>query len=71
MTIPQAKKIAKEFLDNNKLPYTKLSGKMVGFVDLARSSRIFIRVHGWKPNPKWAELKSLAKQNGFRVETGE
>jgi len=70
MTIPQAKKIVKGFLDANEMPYTRLIGKTVNFVNLARCSCIFIRVHGWKPNSKWAELQSLATQNGFRVETG-
>lgn len=68
MTIPQAKKIVGEFLDTNKLPYTKLGGRTISFVDLGRSSCIFIRVHGWQPGPKWNELQSLAKQNGFCVE---
>lgn len=68
MTIPQAKKIVKNFLKSNKLPYTKLTGKLIRFSDFARSSCVFIRVHGWQPSPKWSELQALARSHDFRVE---
>lgn len=68
ITIVAAKKITKKFLEENNLQYTKLTGKTVDFTDLARVRIIFVKVHGWKPDPQWAELKQLAIDNGFRVE---
>jgi hypothetical protein len=68
VTIPDAKTIVHDFLDKHELPYTRLSGKTVDFTDLARMRKIFIRIHGWLPNPIWAELKQLAQENDFCVE---
>ncbi len=48
--------------------YTVLSSRTVSFVDLARGQTIFVRVHGWKPNPLWSQLEAFAKANGFLIE---
>jgi len=50
------------------LPFTKLSARTVGFSDLGRGSRIFVQIHGWQPNPVWAELEGFARRNGFSIE---
>lgn len=63
-----AKKLIKAELDRLSLPYTKLSAKTVSFVDLARDSRLVVRVHGWQPRPEWEHLRSTARVNGFLVE---
>jgi len=69
MIAQEAKKIVKEHLIAHNLPYTKLTAKTISFSDLARGSSVFVKIHGWQPNPCWDELDRLAKQNGFRVET--
>ncbi len=48
--------------------HNRVSAKTVGFSDLARTSAIFVTVHDWQPNPKFSELKEVAKKNGFFVE---
>ena len=64
-----AKTIVKNFLIENGIEFSKLTAKEVGFSDLARSSKIFVKIHGWKPNPKLDELDVIAKKNNFIVET--
>jgi hypothetical protein len=63
------KQIIKMELDKRGLPYTKLTARKVDFTDLARASCIFVKIHGWQPNPAWDELKAIAVANGFRIET--
>ena len=69
ITVNEAKKIIKGKLDADKLPYTKLTARTVGFQDLARGDCVFVKVHGWQPSPAWSDLEALARSNGFRVET--
>jgi hypothetical protein len=68
ITPNQAKKIIKNVLDINNLPYTKLTARTIDFTDLARDSKIFVRIHGWYPDPKFSLLEKSAKENGFCVE---
>lgn len=68
MTPSKAKQVIKAALDSKGLPYTKLTARTVGFSDLARDSSIFVKIHGWVPNPYWDELRGMAKQNGFCIE---
>lgn len=69
MNTRKAKQIIAKKLTELDIPYTKLTAKTVGFSYLARARCIFVKIHGWKPNPAIGELKSLAVANGFRVET--
>jgi hypothetical protein len=69
VTANEAKRIIKNELDNRGLAYTKLTARTVSFVDLARASCIFVCVHGWQPNPQWAELRRIAVEHSFRIET--
>lgn len=62
------KKIIQVELDKRNLPYTKLTAKTIGFSDLARGSCVFVKIHGWQPNPAWDEIKAIAVANGFRIE---
>lgn len=64
----KAKKILREELNKRGLD-NKLSAKTVSFADLARCKRVFVRVHDWKPNPIWQELKLFSAENGFYIET--
>lgn len=66
MTTAEAKKIVQKFLDDRKLPYTKLTARTT---HIDRSDCIFVNVHGWKPNPAWTDLKNHARKNGFYVES--
>jgi len=68
MTTSQAKTIIKQAIESRGLQFAKLTAKTVDFTDLARCSRIFVKVHGWQPNPAWSDLQAIAKTNGFCVE---
>jgi hypothetical protein len=68
MTPNAAKKIIRAELEARKLPYTKLTARSIGFVDLARGNCIFVSIHGWQPNPAWDELQNVARSKGFRIE---
>ena len=68
MSPNEAKAIIKGFLTKEKLPFTKLTARTVGFSDLARASCVFVTIHGWKPHSKWVALERLAIENGFCVE---
>lgn len=69
ITINQAKKMVKAYLDERNLPYRKITARTVGFTDLARDSVIFVTVHGWKGDPAWQGLRQLAYDHDFRVES--
>ena len=68
ITTGQAKKIIASELEKRGLPFTKLTAKTVDFTDLARANCIFVKIHGWQPNPAWDELRAIAVQNGFRIQ---
>ena len=63
-----AKKLIAEELTKRGMPFEKLKAKTVGFSDLARGSALFVQIYGAKPDPQYAEIKQLAKQNGFLIE---
>ena len=63
----QAKKIVAEALARLGLPIHRLSAKTVGFTDLARGSKLFVTIHGWKPDPRAGDLERIGQQNGFIV----
>ena len=67
-TPADAKRIIEAALTARKLPFTKLTARTVGFQDLARADCIFVKIHGWTPNPVWEELKLIAKQHHFCIE---
>lgn len=67
MTTNKAKKIITSKLQELGLPNYKLSAKTVDFTDLARASKIFIKIHDWNPSPLWEELQKVAKENGFLI----
>lgn len=63
-----AKDIIKRELESRKLPFTKVTAKTVSFADLARDARLFVKIHGWQPNPAWNDLEAIARENGFSIE---
>jgi hypothetical protein len=68
ITAAQAKAIVSAFLTEHNLPFAKLTAKRVSFVNLARDTCMFVKVHGWQPDPKWNDLRAIAKEHGFCVE---
>jgi hypothetical protein len=68
MTPKEAKKIVRQYLDGENLPYSRLSATTISFSDLARCSEVLVLVHGWMSNPKWHDLVSLARRAGFTVD---
>jgi hypothetical protein len=69
MSPSQAKKIIQAELEKHNLPYEKLTARTISFSDLARASCVFVKIHGWQPNPAWEELRAVAVANGFRIES--
>ena len=68
MKINEAKFIVRGFLAARKIPYTRITARTIGFADLARTSCIFVTIHGWKPAPIATELDEMAKVKGFCVD---
>ena len=68
MTPRQAKTILNAELDRLGLDY-KLSARTVYFSSLARTSAVFVRVHGWRPGPAWSQLQAVAESHDFFVES--
>ncbi len=64
-----AKKTIERELTARSVPFTKLTAQTAQFTDLARTSRIFVKIHGWQPNPVWGELKRIAVAHGSHIET--
>lgn len=69
ITLNNAKKIIARALEERQLSFTKLTARTINFSDLARGDCVFVAIHGWQPNPAWDDLKTLAKSNGFCIET--
>ena len=68
MTSNEAKKIITKKLIDLNLPAYKLTAKTVDFSDLARGSKLFVKIHGWKPSPLWDDLQKTAKESGFLIQ---
>ena len=67
MTTKEAKRIIASALAANGLE-NKLTARTIGFDDLARGSRLFVNIHGWRPSPLAEALARTARENGFSVE---
>jgi hypothetical protein len=64
----KAKKIIADKLETLGLPQYKLTAKTIDFTDLARASKLFVKINGWKPSPLWSDLQETAKANGFLIQ---
>lgn len=64
-----AKKIIKAALEERGLPFEKLTARTVDFTDLAGAKCVFVKIHGWNPDPRWEELKAVARMHGFRLQS--
>ena len=67
MTTTKAKKLVKDFLDENQLPYTRLRARTISFEDPNRDERVFVEVHGWLGSEMWKEILAFAIRNKFNV----
>ena len=63
----EARKLAKEWLENNGVQYSKITTKTVGFSDLARASKVFVtvRLFSFIEPDKYANARKFATDNGF------
>lgn len=68
MTPREAAKLMSKELSRRGLPFNKISAKTVEFTDLARARAIFVKIHGWLPNPIAYEIKEFGRANGFNVD---
>lgn len=69
MTPNAAKKLIAAELARLGISVNKLTARTINFSDLARATCVFVQLHGWTPNPAWTELETIARANGFRIET--
>ena len=69
MTSNEAKKIVAKKLNDLNLPAFKLTAKTIDFSDLARGSKLFVKIHGWQPSPLWDDLQKTAKENEFLIQS--
>ena len=70
-TTPQAaKKLVETFLRDRGVDFEKVTAKTIGFEDLGRGSRIFVKAFVLDTmNPKNTEdLENIGRKNGFSVE---
>lgn len=67
MDIKTAKRLVTGWLREHGLS-NRVTAKTVDFSDLARCSRIFVKVHDWEPGPIAADLCHFAVKNGFLTE---
>jgi len=67
MTPTQAKKLVACALEKANLPYVRLSAKTSDFGGFGYGEKLFVTVHGWKPNPAADLLRNVGKENGFVV----
>jgi len=68
MTSNEAKKIIAKKLNDLNLPAYKLTANTVDFSDLAKGSKLFVKIHNWKPSPLWNDLQKTAAENGFLIQ---
>ncbi len=72
----EAKKLMAAELQRLDVPYFRLSARTINFSDLARSSCVFVTIHGFlfsqrmdtSSHEVWQELKDFAVKHGFRIE---
>lgn len=71
LTTSEAKSVIKAELQKRSLHFTKLTARTVSFSGFGYGSCIFVKIHGWKPDPVWADLKAIAKEQGFCIESAD
>jgi hypothetical protein len=65
----KAKNLLVGELQRLNIPYIRLTARTISFMDLLRKSDVFVKIHGWRPNPIMKELKVFSHENGFCIET--
>lgn len=70
MTATKARQLARTYLNERRIPFTKLKARSVSFQDLARATRIFVDVHG-APASEFDAMKDYAATEGFYVKNAD
>lgn len=70
VTPHQAKTIIAAKLAELNLPPHRLSARTVSFMDLLRTTCIFVTVRDSTPNQLWNNLQTEATKHGFRIQAG-
>jgi hypothetical protein len=58
---PEAKARVKALLEAMELPFEKLTSKQNSFSGLGYGTAIFVKIHGWKPNPALKAVEDALK----------
>ena len=64
----ECKKTAAIILRGCGVNYDRLTAREVGFEDLARASRVFVKVHGIKPGGAPNLACATARDHGFTLQ---
>lgn len=65
----EAKRMVRDSLNRHHISYIKLTARTVSFEDLARSSAIFVKVHGTRyPEPDLKLVKKDLKGTGVLLD---
>lgn len=67
MTPNEAKRITASKLAELGLTH-KLTARTIGFQDLARDDRVFVKIHDWQPSPLADEITAVAREHGFSID---
>jgi hypothetical protein len=71
ITARQAARIMVRALEARGITGVTCKGRTVDFTDLARASRVFVRLHGWQTSEHgrcWDELAAIARSHNFSLE---
>jgi len=67
-TPAEAKARVKVVLEALALPFEKLTAKTTSFSSLGYGSGLFVKIHGWKPNPALGVVEEALKGSGIIVQ---
>ncbi len=68
-SIAAAKKLLRAELNRLQLPYSCLTVRTTGVLDLPENVHLSVTVHGWQANAAaWATVQHFAQARGFRVQ---
>lgn len=48
--------------------FNRLTARTIGFQDLAGADMVFVTIHDWTEGARFAELETIARAHGFRVQ---
>lgn len=65
----EAKARVKALLEALGLPFEKLSAKSTSFSGFGYGTGLFVKIHGWKPNPALGAMEEAMKGSGIVIQT--